>query len=115
MTYLSDDGQIEEHGVGFTFFWIIRKADERRETSVGFAVRTSPVSRLNALLRDIRNRLITLRSQLVNSRIINFYASIFVIWGEKSSSNDVSFNLSLGHKIIWLCCLNTRSEWEAWN
>ena len=42
-TRLAEEGELCERGAGYTFFWIGRGPEERREAGVGFAVK-SPLS-----------------------------------------------------------------------
>ena len=59
-TRLADEGQLTERGGGYTFFWIGRKNTERRESGVGFAIKSSLVQKLPGLPRGINDRLMSL-------------------------------------------------------
>ncbi|VDN13031.1 unnamed protein product [Dibothriocephalus latus] len=59
----SDEGYVEEVGVGYTFYLGCPKA-ERREASVAFAIRTDIVGCLPCLPQDINDCLMSLRLPL---------------------------------------------------
>nr|VZI38511.1 unnamed protein product [Spirometra erinaceieuropaei] len=60
-TRLSEQGQIEEVGAGYTFFWSGRPWPERRDAGVAFAIRNDIVGRLPCLPQGINDRLMSLR------------------------------------------------------
>ncbi|VDM01963.1 unnamed protein product [Schistocephalus solidus] len=51
-TRFSEQGQLEEVGAGYTFFWSGRPRAERRGTGVAFAIRNDIVGRLSQGLND---------------------------------------------------------------
>ncbi|BHF76436.1 hypothetical protein SprV_0501953400 [Sparganum proliferum] len=59
-TRFSKQGQLEEVGVGCTFFWSGRPRPERRDAGVAFAIRNDIVGRLPCLPQDINDRLVSL-------------------------------------------------------
>ncbi|BHF84988.1 hypothetical protein SprV_1002814300 [Sparganum proliferum] len=63
-TRFSEQGQLEEVGVGYTFFWSGRPRTERRDAGVAFAIRNDIVGRLPCLPQDINDRLMSLRLPL---------------------------------------------------
>nr|VZI06593.1 unnamed protein product [Spirometra erinaceieuropaei] len=63
-TRFSEQGQLEEVGAGYTFFWSGRPRAERRDAGVAFAIRNDIVGRLPCLPQGINNRLISLRLPL---------------------------------------------------
>nr|VZI05636.1 unnamed protein product [Spirometra erinaceieuropaei] len=63
-TRFSEQGQLEEVGVGYTFFWSGRPRPERRDADVAFAIRTDIVGRLPCLPQGINDRLMSLRLSL---------------------------------------------------
>ena len=63
-TRLADEGQVAESGCGYTFFWIGKPADQPRTAGVGFAIRSSVLTKLESLPKDINERLMTLRIKL---------------------------------------------------
>nr|VZI42704.1 unnamed protein product [Spirometra erinaceieuropaei] len=54
-TRFSEQGQLEEVGAGYTFFWIGRPKTERRDAGVAFAIRTDIVGRLPCLPQGIND------------------------------------------------------------
>nr|VZI34173.1 unnamed protein product [Spirometra erinaceieuropaei] len=63
-TRFSEQGQLEEVGAGYTFFWSGRPRAERRDAGVAFAIRTDIVGRLPYLPQGINDRLMSLRLHL---------------------------------------------------
>nr|VZI43235.1 unnamed protein product [Spirometra erinaceieuropaei] len=63
-TRLSEQGQLEEVGAGYTFFWSGRPRAERRDAGVAFAIRNDIVGRLPCLPQGINDRLMSLRLPL---------------------------------------------------
>nr|VZI45964.1 unnamed protein product [Spirometra erinaceieuropaei] len=59
-TRFSEQGQLEEVGAGYTFFWSGRPKAERRDAGVAFATRTDIVGRLPCLPQGINDRLMSL-------------------------------------------------------
>ncbi|BHF80762.1 hypothetical protein SprV_0702389000 [Sparganum proliferum] len=60
----SEQGQLEEVGAGYTFFWSGRPRTERRDAGVAFAIRNDIVGRLPCLPQGINDRLMSLRLPL---------------------------------------------------
>nr|VZI07880.1 unnamed protein product [Spirometra erinaceieuropaei] len=76
-TRFSEQGQLEEVGAGYTFFWSGRPRAERRDAGVAFAIRTDIVGRLPCLPQGINDRLMSLRLPLwggIFATIISAYA-----------------------------------------
>ncbi|BHF81709.1 hypothetical protein SprV_0802484200 [Sparganum proliferum] len=63
-TRFSEQGQLEEVGAGYTFFWSGRPRTERRDAGVAFAIRNDIVGRLPCLPQGINDRLMNLRLPL---------------------------------------------------
>ncbi|BHF73902.1 hypothetical protein SprV_0401698600 [Sparganum proliferum] len=63
-TRFSEQGQLEEVGAGYTFFWSGRPTSEGRDSGVAFAIRNDIVGRLPCLPQDINDRLMSLRLPL---------------------------------------------------
>nr|VZI03351.1 unnamed protein product [Spirometra erinaceieuropaei] len=76
-TRFSEQGQLEEVGAGYTFFWRGRPRTERRDAGVAFAIRNDIVRRLPCLPQGINDRLMSLRLPLWGGKfatIISAYA-----------------------------------------
>ena len=76
-TRFADEGDLTEREAGYTFFWSGRKADEKRESGVGFAILSSLVSKLDKPPKGINDRLMTLRLSLKGKKyatLISAYA-----------------------------------------
>nr|VZI34507.1 unnamed protein product [Spirometra erinaceieuropaei] len=76
-TRFSEQGQLEEDGAGYTFFWSGRPRAERRDAGVAFAIRNDIVGRLPCLPQGINDRLMSLRLPLWGGKfatIISAYA-----------------------------------------
>ena len=58
-THLPDEGQLMEHGCGYTFFWSGCSDEEWRESGVGFAIKSQIVKKLANLPKGISDRLMT--------------------------------------------------------
>ncbi|CAG5048335.1 unnamed protein product [Parnassius apollo] len=67
-SHLTDEGELEEHGGGYKFFWKGTPATEPRRSGVGFAISMQIVNRLEESPQYISNRIISLRLHLTNSR-----------------------------------------------
>ncbi|BHF85664.1 hypothetical protein SprV_1002883600 [Sparganum proliferum] len=75
-TRFSEQGQLEEVGAGYTFFWSGRPRTERRDAGVAFTIRNDIVGRLPCLPQGINHRLMSLRSPLWGGEITT-HASIY--------------------------------------
>ena len=76
-TRLANSGQIVENGAGYTFFWSGRGENERREAGVGFAIKSSLVSKLSSLPTAINDRLMSLKLPLAGKKqatLVSVYA-----------------------------------------
>nr|VZI24608.1 unnamed protein product [Spirometra erinaceieuropaei] len=76
-TRFSEQGQLEEVGAGYTFFWSGRPRAERQDAGVVFVIRNEIVGRLPCLSQGINDRLMSLRLSLWGGKfatIISAYA-----------------------------------------
>ena len=77
-TRLAGEGDLTEKSSGYSFFWSGRATEERREAGVGFAIRTSLVSKLASPPKGLNDRLATVRLPLSYGKkfvtIISAYA-----------------------------------------
>ena len=81
-TRLADEGQLSEVHSGYTFFWIGRKQDKRREAEVGFVIKSNLVKKLVSPPRCINDHLMTVRLPLPKKRyaaLISAYAPTMTI------------------------------------
>jgi len=76
-TRLAEEGQLTERSAGYTFYWMGRGQNERREAGVGFAIKSNWVNKLAVRPKGINDRLMTVRLPLPKKKfatIISVYA-----------------------------------------
>ncbi|VDL91761.1 unnamed protein product [Schistocephalus solidus] len=83
-TRFSEQGQLEEVGVGCTFFRSGRHKGERRDAGVAFAIRNDIVGRLPCLPQDINDRPMSLRLLLRGDQ----FATIISAYAPPMTSSD---------------------------
>nr|VZI37344.1 unnamed protein product [Spirometra erinaceieuropaei] len=83
-TRFSEQGQLEEVGAGYTFFWSGRPRAERRDAGVAFAIRNDIVGRLPCLPQGINDRLMSLRLPLWGGK----FATIISTYGPTMTNPD---------------------------
>nr|VZI01100.1 unnamed protein product [Spirometra erinaceieuropaei] len=86
-TRFSEQGQLEEVGAGYTFFWSGRPKAERRDAGVAFAIRNDIVGRLPCLPQSINDRLMRLRLPLRGG---GKFATIISAYAPPMSSPDAA-------------------------
>lgn len=74
-TRLTEEGQLTEQSSGYTFFWIGRGQNERREAGVGIAIKSNLVNKLAALHRGINDHLMTARLPLPKKKYITLISA----------------------------------------
>nr|VZI01519.1 unnamed protein product [Spirometra erinaceieuropaei] len=84
-TRFSEQGQLEEVGAGYTFFWSGRPRPGRIDAGVAFAIRNDIVGRLLCLPQGINDRLISLRLPLRGG---GKFATIISAYAPPMSSPD---------------------------
>nr|VZI43366.1 unnamed protein product [Spirometra erinaceieuropaei] len=106
-TRFSEQGQLEDVGAGYTFFWSDRPRAERRDAGVAFAIRTDIVGRLPCLPQGINDRLMSLRLPL---RRGGKFATIISAYAPPMTSSDAA------DKLIVLGDFNARvgTDHTAW-
>jgi len=67
-TRRAGEGQLTEHGGGYTFFWKGKDEDQPQIHGVGFAIKNHLVDHLDELPSGISERLMSLRLKLVNNQ-----------------------------------------------
>nr|VZI47577.1 unnamed protein product [Spirometra erinaceieuropaei] len=78
-TQFSKQGQLEEVGAGYTFFWSACSRAERRDADIAFATRNHIVGRLSRLTQGINDLLMGLRLPLQGGQfatIVSVYAPL---------------------------------------
>nr|VZI47344.1 unnamed protein product [Spirometra erinaceieuropaei] len=76
-TQSSEQGQLDEVGAGYNFFWSGRSRAERRDAGLAFTIRNDIMGRLPCLPHGINDRLMSLRLPLRGGEfatIISVYA-----------------------------------------
>nr|VZI27122.1 unnamed protein product [Spirometra erinaceieuropaei] len=125
-TRFSEQGQLEEVGAGYTFFWSGRPRAERRNAGVAFAIRTDIVGRLPCLPQGINDRLMSLRLSLPRAGVK--FATIISAYAPPMTSPDairdkfyedlhaLLATVSKADKLIVLGDLNARvgTDHTAW-
>ncbi|XP_063366332.1 craniofacial development protein 2-like [Cydia amplana] len=85
-THLADEGQLVEHGGGYTFFWKGLSSSEPRRSGVGFAIKNQLAKQLRECPIHISDRVTTLRLHLNDQ---NFFNVISVYAPTLDKSDDV--------------------------
>ena len=124
-THLPDQSSLTEVGSGYTFFWIGKPADSRRESGVGFAIRTSIVSDLTLQPEGISDRLMLLRlpiSATQHATIISGYAPTMTNPDDVKDKfyHDIDSVINRTphtDKLIIMGDFNARvgRDWSSWN
>ncbi|BHF58148.1 hypothetical protein SprV_0100109800 [Sparganum proliferum] len=83
-TRFCEQGQLEEVGAGYTFFWSGHTNAERWDADVAFAIRNDIVGRLPCLPQDINDRLMSLRLPLRGGK----FATIVIACAPPMTSPD---------------------------
>jgi exonuclease III len=76
-TRLADEGHLSEVGAGYTFSWRGRPPEDRRESGVGFAIRTDIAKKLVCLPQGVNDRIMTMHIPVSGKKcatIISAYA-----------------------------------------
>ena len=123
-TRLAEEGQLTEVGATYTFFWIGKSTDERREAGVGFAIKTKLVKQLAGPPKGINDRLMSVRLPLHKKRfatIISVYAPTMtnsenVIEKFCEDLKSVIEATPKADKLIILGDFNARvgADWRTW-
>ena len=124
-TRLAEMGQIEEVGSGYTYFWIGKSVNEKRESGVGFAIRTSLLSKLEEMPVGINERIMSLRLRIDKGRFVTLF-SVYAPTLNSAEESITSFYSQLRHalrstpkddKIILMGDFNARvgMESDTWN
>ncbi|VDM06256.1 unnamed protein product [Schistocephalus solidus] len=85
-TRFSEQGQMDEVGAGYTFFWSGRPKGERRDAGVVFAIQNDIVGRLPCLPQIINDRLMSLRPPLRGDQ----FANIMSAYASPMTSSDAA-------------------------
>ncbi|VDL87456.1 unnamed protein product [Schistocephalus solidus] len=82
----SEQGQLDEVGASYTFFWNGRPKTERRDAGFAFDIRNGIVGRLPCLPQGINNRLMSLRLPLRGDK----FATIIRAYTPPMTSSDAA-------------------------
>lgn len=124
-TRFAEEGQLEEVGGGYTFFWKGVDEGEHRVAGVGFAIKSELVRHLEELPTGVNERIMTMRLPLKCGRfatVISIYAPTLQSSDEVKGTfynklRDILSKVSPGDK-IWLCGdFNARvgTDCDTWN
>ena len=125
-TRLAEEGQICEVGAGYTFFWSGRKSEERRQSGVGFAIKSALVGKLAGLPKAINDRLMTIKLPLLNGKkhaiIVSVYAPTMTNSDDVKNKfyedlHNVLTSVPKGDKLILLGDFNARvgTDTTSWS
>ncbi|BHF81894.1 hypothetical protein SprV_0802502900 [Sparganum proliferum] len=89
-TWLSEQGQLEEVGAGYTILWRGRLRTERRHVGVAFAIWNGIVGRLPCLPEGINNRLMSFLLPLQGGN----FATVVSVYAPPMTSADEGRNES---------------------
>ena len=122
-TRLADEGQRQE-STGYTFFWIGKGENEKREAGVGFAIKTKLLAKLDGPPKGINERLMTVRLPLLKKRfvtIISVYAPTMTNTDDKIEKFYADLESTLQDvprtdKLVLLGDFNARvgTDWNTW-
>ncbi|BHF58553.1 hypothetical protein SprV_0100150500 [Sparganum proliferum] len=87
-TRFSEQGQVEDAGTGYTFFWSGRPRAERRDVSIALAIQNDIVGQLPCLPQDMNGRLVSLRLPLRGCE----FAIIVSAYAPQITSSDEAKN-----------------------
>ncbi|VDL94291.1 unnamed protein product [Schistocephalus solidus] len=123
-TRFSEQGQLEEVGAGYTFFWSGRSKAERRDAGVAFDIHNDIVGRLPCLPQGINDRLMSLRLPLRGDQFTNIISAYAPPMTSSDAAKDKFYEdlhallatVSKGDKLIVLGDFNARvgTDHAAW-
>ncbi|BHF81242.1 hypothetical protein SprV_0702437200 [Sparganum proliferum] len=100
-TRLSEQGQPEDVGTGYAFFWSGRPKAERRDVGVAFTIRNDSEGRLPCLSQDINDRLMSLHLPLRGGKFFTmtshdtarekFYGDLHALLATLSNADKLIF------------------------
>lgn len=124
-TRLAGESNLEETGVGYTFFWKGRCEDEHRQAGVGFAIRTKLLELVKSPPKGLSDRIMTLRLSLSTNyfcTLISAYAPTMMAADDSKEEfyealGSVIRSVPLTDKLIVLGDFNARVGCNslAWN
>uniref|UniRef100_A0A8C5LPA2 Endonuclease/exonuclease/phosphatase domain-containing protein n=1 Tax=Leptobrachium leishanense TaxID=445787 RepID=A0A8C5LPA2_9ANUR len=125
-TRLSGEGELTERLAGYSFFWSGRDSHAKREAGVGFAIKTSLVSKLSSSPKGINDRLMTLKLPLCHGKkfatTVSAYAPTMTTPEETIDKfyddlNTVISSTPIADKLIVLGDFNARvgSDHTSWD
>ncbi|GFO21617.1 craniofacial development protein 2, partial [Plakobranchus ocellatus] len=120
----ADEGNLREHGAGYTLYWSGKSSTERRLSGVGFMMKNSIATKLETLPRAHSDRIISMRLPLEKKQHLTIF-SVYAPTLMAESADKDSFYTDLRHhlnntpvtdKILILGDFNARvgRDFEAW-
>nr|VZI46388.1 unnamed protein product [Spirometra erinaceieuropaei] len=123
-TRFSEQGQLEEVGAGYTFFWNGRLSATRRDAGVAFTIRNDIVGRLPCLPQGINDRLMSLRLPLWGGKFVTIISAYAPLMSSPDAARDKFYEdlhallatVSKADKLIVLGDFNARvgTDHVAW-
>ena len=124
-TRREEEGELNERGAGYTFFWKGKAAGEPRQAGVSFAIKNSLLSQLDSLPKMVSERLMLLRLQLTGGRcatLISAYAPTMTNEEEEKERfyqqlHSIILSVPITDKLIILGDFNARvgKDTKIWN
>ncbi|GFO14619.1 endonuclease-reverse transcriptase [Plakobranchus ocellatus] len=120
----ADEGNLREHGAGYTLYWSGKSSTERRLSGVGFMMKNSIATKLETLPRAHSDRIISMRLPLEKKQHLTIF-SVYAPTLMAEPADKDSFYTDLRHhlnntpvtdKILILGDFNARvgKDFEAW-
>ena len=123
-TRREEEGQLVETVSKYTFFWIGKSSDEKRESGVGFAIKTELMGKLPSSPKGFNDRLMTLRLPIEGNRFATLISAYAPTMTNPDNTKEKFYedlkNLiektPRADKLIILGDLNARvgTDWKTW-
>lgn len=122
-TRFAAEGQLTEKGAGYTYFWSGRKLEERRESGVGFPIKSNSVKNIESLPKGVNDRLMVMHLPLSDKKhatLVGAYASTVTNPDEVKDKfyEELDSLISTVHradKFLGDFSARIGSNYEAWN
>ncbi|CAH2104691.1 unnamed protein product [Euphydryas editha] len=123
-THLAEEGELVEHGAGYTFFWKGLDASKPRRSGVGFTIKNRLVKQLQECPIHISDRVTTLRLHIDNDKYLNVIGAYAPTLDKSDDIKDQFYeelakcieSVGPGELILLLGDFNARDvrDYDAW-